>query len=126
DPARGRGRLKCRRRATALANTKNAAGVVRDADRHQAGAGQAGEVLRQLWRWVRQRPRHRHLRQDRRRRALGIWRGSLILQPGRRYSASGVGLSAGGATPNEFAVMQVIEKLPVAATSATRLSRPMV
>ena len=43
----------------------------------------------------------------------------------RRYCA-GVGLAAGGSTPNELAVMQVIEKLPVVATSATRLSTPMV
>jgi hypothetical protein len=42
------------------------------------------------------------------------------------YSFNGVGLSAGGSTPNDLAVMQVIEKLPVEATSATRLSRPMV
>src|SRR5260221_12780727 len=41
------------------------------------------------------------------------------------YSASGVGLSAGGSIPNVAAVMQVIEKLPVVATSATRLSSPM-
>ena len=34
-----------------------------------------------------------------------------------RYCASGVGLAAGGSTPNELAVMQVIEKLPVVATS---------
>ncbi len=40
------------------------------------------------------------------------------------YGASGVGLSAGGSMPNVFAVMQVIEKLPVVATAATRLSMP--
>jgi hypothetical protein len=40
--------------------------------------------------------------------------------------ASGVGLAAGGSMPNVLAVRQVIEKLPVVATSATRLSRPMV
>src|SRR3954471_13684843 len=42
------------------------------------------------------------------------------------YSASGVGFSAGGLIPNVLAVMQVIEKLPVDATSATRPSSPMV
>jgi hypothetical protein len=41
-----------------------------------------------------------------------------------RYGASGVGLSAGGSMPNVFAVMQVIEKLPVVATAATKLSVP--
>jgi hypothetical protein len=40
--------------------------------------------------------------------------------------ASGVGLAAGGSMPNVLAVRQVIEKLPVVATSATRLSSPMV
>ena len=42
-----------------------------------------------------------------------------------RYSASGVGLAAGGSIPNVLAVMQVIEKLPIEATSATRLSSPI-
>ena len=42
------------------------------------------------------------------------------------YSASGVGFSGGGSIPNVLAVMQVIEKLPVDATSATRPSSPMV
>ena len=42
------------------------------------------------------------------------------------YSASGVGFSGGGAIWNVLAVMQVIEKLPVVATSATRCSSPMV
>ena len=41
-----------------------------------------------------------------------------------RDGASGVGLSAGGSMPNVFAVMQVIEKLPVVATAATKLSVP--
>ncbi len=41
-----------------------------------------------------------------------------------RYGASGVGLSAGGSMPNVFAVMHVIEKLPVVATAATKLSMP--
>jgi len=44
----------------------------------------------------------------------------------RRRYASGVGLWAGGSTPNELAVRHVIEKLPVVATSATRLSSPMI
>jgi hypothetical protein len=43
-----------------------------------------------------------------------------------RYSASGVGLAAGGSIPNVLAVMQVIEKLPIDATSATKASSPMV
>jgi len=43
----------------------------------------------------------------------------------RGYAFSGVGLSAGGSMPNVFAVMQVIEKLPVAATSATMPSVPI-
>jgi hypothetical protein len=43
-----------------------------------------------------------------------------------RYSASGVGFSGGGSIPNVLAVMQVIEKLPVDATSATRLVSPSV
>jgi hypothetical protein len=43
-----------------------------------------------------------------------------------RYSASGVGLAAGGSIPNVLAVIQVIEKLPIDATSATRLSNPIV
>jgi hypothetical protein len=42
------------------------------------------------------------------------------------YSASGVGLAAGGSIPNVLAVIQVIEKLPIDATSATRLSNPIV
>jgi hypothetical protein len=42
------------------------------------------------------------------------------------YSFNGVGLSAGASMPNVPAVMQVIEKLPVVATSATRLSSPIV
>ena len=42
------------------------------------------------------------------------------------YSASGVGFSGGGSIPNVLAVMQVIEKLPVDATSATRPSSPMI
>src|SRR3954471_7287856 len=46
------------------------------------------------------------------------------MQP--HYSASGVGFSGGGSIPNVLAVMQVIEKLPVDATSATRPSSPMV
>ncbi len=41
------------------------------------------------------------------------------------YSASGVGLAAGGSIPNVLAVMQVMEKLPIEATSATRLSSPI-
>ena len=41
------------------------------------------------------------------------------------HAINGVGFSGGGATPNELAVMQVIEKLPVEAISATRLSTPM-
>src|SRR5262249_35005771 len=44
----------------------------------------------------------------------------------RRYSASGVGLSAGGSTANALAVMQVIENVPVAATNATRSASPIV
>jgi len=43
-----------------------------------------------------------------------------------RYSASGIGLAAGGSIPNVLAVIQVIEKLPIDATSATRLSNPIV
>src|SRR5215469_14634733 len=43
-----------------------------------------------------------------------------------RYSASGVGLAAGGSIPNVLAVIHVIEKLPIDATSATRLSNPIV
>ena len=43
-----------------------------------------------------------------------------------RQLASGVGFSAGGSMPKLLAVMQVMEKLPIAATSATRASRPMV
>ena len=49
-----------------------------------------------------------------------------IVCAGARYIASGVGFSAGGSMPKELAVMQVIEKLPIAATSATSVSRPMV
>ena len=41
-------------------------------------------------------------------------------------SASGVGLAAGGSIPKVAAVRQVIEKLPVDATSATKASRPIV
>src|SRR5262245_25032197 len=43
-----------------------------------------------------------------------------------RYSARGIGFSGGGSTPNELAVRHVMEKLPVNATSATRLSSPIV
>lgn len=43
-----------------------------------------------------------------------------------RYMASGVGFSAGGSMPKLLAVMQVMEKLPMAPTSATNASRPMV
>jgi hypothetical protein len=43
-----------------------------------------------------------------------------------RYSASGVGLSVGGSIANVLAVIQVIEKLPIDATNATRLSNPIV
>jgi Aldehyde dehydrogenase family len=43
-----------------------------------------------------------------------------------RYSASGVGLAGGGSIPNVLAVRQVIEKLPVDATSATKPSSPIV
>ena len=43
-----------------------------------------------------------------------------------RYSASGVGLAGGGSIPNVLAVIQVIEKLPIDATSATKASSPMV
>ena len=43
-----------------------------------------------------------------------------------RYSASGVGLADGGSILNVAAVRQVIEKPPVVATSATRLSSPIV
>jgi hypothetical protein len=42
------------------------------------------------------------------------------------YSASGVGLFGGGSIWNVAAVRHVIEKLPTVATSATRLSSPMV
>ena len=52
--------------------------------------------------------------------ALASERGQNVM----RYGASGVGLSAGGSMPNVFAVMHVIEKLPVVATAATRLSMP--
>jgi hypothetical protein len=41
------------------------------------------------------------------------------------YSASGTGLFAGGSTPNALAVRQVMEKLPVVATAATRASSPI-
>jgi hypothetical protein len=41
------------------------------------------------------------------------------------YSASGVGLAAGGSIPNVLAVIQVIEKLPIEAVNATRLSNPI-
>jgi hypothetical protein len=41
------------------------------------------------------------------------------------YSASGVGLTAGGSIPNVLAVIQVIEKLPIEAVNATRLSNPI-
>jgi hypothetical protein len=50
---------------------------------------------------------------------------SSLLDLDESYSASGVGLSAGGATWKELAVMQVVEKLPVIATSATRSGRPI-
>ena len=43
-----------------------------------------------------------------------------------RYIASGVGLSAGGSMPKLLAVMQVMEKLPIAPTNATRAASPMV
>jgi hypothetical protein len=43
-----------------------------------------------------------------------------------RYSASGVGFATGGSIPKVLAVIQVIEKLPIDATSATRLSNPIV
>src|SRR5215471_3456824 len=42
------------------------------------------------------------------------------------YSASGVGLAGGGSIWNVAAVRHVIEKLPTVATSAMRLSSPMV
>ena len=42
------------------------------------------------------------------------------------YSVSGVGLAAGGSMPKVLAVIQVIEKLPIEATNATRLSNPIV
>ena len=42
------------------------------------------------------------------------------------YSASGVGFSVGGSIANVLAVRHVIEKLPVNATNATKLSSPMV
>src|SRR6266851_4702584 len=42
------------------------------------------------------------------------------------YFASGVGLAASGSITNVLAVIQVIEKLPIEATSATRLSSPIV
>ena len=55
---------------------------------------------------------------------------NLRARLGRRrlqsYSASGVGFSLGGSIANVFAVKHVIEKLPVNATNATKLSSPMV
>jgi len=39
---------------------------------------------------------------------------------------SGIGLAAGGSIPKVLAVIQVIEKLPIEATNATRLSNPIV
>jgi hypothetical protein len=51
---------------------------------------------------------------------------SVSLNLRTRYYASGVGFSVGGSIPNVPAVIQVIEKLPVNATSATRLSSPIV
>ena len=43
----------------------------------------------------------------------------------QRYSASGVWLATGGSIPNVLAVIQVIEKLPIEAVNATRLSNPI-
>jgi hypothetical protein len=51
---------------------------------------------------------------------------ALPLRTLMRYSASGVGLGAGGSIPNVLAVIQVMEKLPIEAISATRLSNPIV
>lgn len=53
-------------------------------------------------------------------------RGALPRLAGGGYSANGVGLAGGGSIPKVTAVRQVIEKLPVVATSATRLSSPIV
>jgi hypothetical protein len=51
---------------------------------------------------------------------------SYARPPPGRYSVSGVGLAAGGMMPKVLAVIQVIEKLPIEATNATRLSNLIV
>jgi hypothetical protein len=51
---------------------------------------------------------------------------SYARPPPGRYSVSGVGLAAGGSMPKVLAVIQVIEKLPIEATNATRLSNLIV
>src|SRR5262249_10020100 len=102
---------------------------LRDAERrhgypgrpHPAGVFFWSSAVNACWSGSRSLTLHRGDRdEDAARRSCGA--GRLCAAS---YSASGVGLSRGGSIWNVAAVRHVMEKLPTAATRATRLSSPI-